>query len=104
MHEYGYLKDDMLPLRKNTAKLLYEIGLPVKILNANNTDEKVPSLADILYRKEIHGIKKADWQEFLQSDKGYDYLYSRYFLKICRIWTDSTLTVYLTQSMKKKSD
>ena len=80
MHEYGYLKDDMLPLRKNTAKLLYEIGLPVKILNSNNTDEKVPSLADILYRKEIHGIKKADWQEFLQSDKGYDYLYSRYFL------------------------
>ena len=79
MFKYGYKQDDMLPLRKNTAKLLYEIGLPVRILNAINTDEAVPSVADIIHRKELNGIKKADWQEFINSDKGFDYLYARYF-------------------------
>ena len=79
MHKYGYTWDGMLPLRKKSAKLLFEAGVPVKYLHGDDTEEAVDNTDDIVYRSGLFGIEKNEWQEFLNSDKGFDYLYARYF-------------------------
>ena len=79
MHKYGYTWDGMLPLRKKSAKLLFEVGVPVKYLHGDDTEEAVDNTDDIVYRNGLFGIEKNEWQEFLNSDKGFDYLYARYF-------------------------
>lgn len=87
MHELGYTWDGMLPLRKGTAKLLLNLGLPIVALNNNDTETKISTVEEADSHSGIFGIEKPDWNEFINSDKGKTYLTARH------LFTESTKDV-----------
>ena len=78
MHDSGYTWDGMLPLRSRMARLLFDMGLPVKQLHYEDTETEVETADDIDEHTGLFGIEKPDWQEFIESDKGKAYLSARY--------------------------
>ncbi len=78
MHDSGYTWDGMLPLRSRMARLLVDMGLPVKQLHYEDTETEVETAEDIDEHTGLFGIEKPDWQEFIESDKGKAYLSARY--------------------------
>ena len=74
MHEYGYTREDMLPLRERAAKYLAEqFSLPVYKQYQNNAAEQTKNAGDIDTFGGIFGVKKEDWQEFLKTEKAQTY-------------------------------
>ena len=74
MHEYGYTREDMLPLRERSAKYIAEqFSLPVYKLYQNNAAEQTKNAGDIDTFGGIFGVKKEDWQEFLKTEKAQTY-------------------------------
>lgn len=80
MHEYGYSWDGMLPLRKRTAQILYDLGLTVYALNGDDTETEIKAQDDLDSRNDMFGIQKPDWNAFLDTDKGREYLATRFFI------------------------
>ena len=84
MQDFGYKRNDMLPMRKHTAKLLFELGLPIKVLvpllNGKSTknDVKNKEAFEEYSYNSLYGIEKTDWQEFIESNEGKAYLSARY--------------------------
>lgn len=77
MREAGYTWDGMLPLRKNAAKRLVELGLPVVALKGDDTERKVTTTEEVERGGNLFGIEKPDWNDFVASDKGRAYLNAR---------------------------
>ena len=74
MHEYGYTRKDMLPLRERAARYLAEqFSLPVYKLYQNNAAEQATNAGDIDAFGGIFGIKREDWERFLLSEKARGY-------------------------------
>ena len=74
MHDYGYTREDMLPLRERAAKYLAEqFFLPVYKLYQNNAAEQTKNAGDIDTFGGIFGIKREDWERFLTSEKARGY-------------------------------
>ena len=74
MHDYGYTREDMLPLRERSARYLAEqFSLPVYKLYQNNAAEQTKNAGDIDTFGGIFGVKKEDWQEFLKTEKAQTY-------------------------------
>ncbi len=74
MHEYGYTREDMLPLRERAARYLAEqFSLPVYKLYQNNAAEQTKNAGDIDAFGGIFGIKREDWERFLLSEKARGY-------------------------------
>lgn len=74
MHEYGYTREDMLPLRERAAKYLAEqFSLPVYKLYRNNTAEQTKKAGEIDTFGGIFGINRKDWKRFLTSEKARGY-------------------------------
>ena len=74
MHEYGYTREDMLPLRERAARYLAEqFSLPVYKLYQNNAAEQATNAGDIDAFGGIFGIKREDWERFLLSEKARGY-------------------------------
>lgn len=74
MHEYGYTRKDMLPLRERAARYLAEqFSLPVYKLYQNNAAEQATNAGDIDAFGGIFGIKREDWERFLTSEKARGY-------------------------------
>ena len=74
MHEYGYTRKDMLPLRERAARYLAEqFSLPVYKLYQNNAAEQATNAGDIDAFGGIFGVKKEDWGRFLKTDKAKAY-------------------------------
>lgn len=78
MHDSGYTWDGMLPLRSRMARLLFDMGLPIKQLHYEDTETEVETAEDIDEHTGLFGIEKPDWQEFIESDEGKAYLSARY--------------------------
>ena len=74
MHEYGYTREDMLPLRERAARYLAEqFSLPVYKLYQNNAAEQTKNAGDIDAFGGMFGIKREDWERFLTSEKARGY-------------------------------
>lgn len=70
MHEYGYTREDMLPLRERAAKYLAEqVSLPVYKLYRNNTAEQTKNAGDIDAFGGIFGVKREEWERFITTEK-----------------------------------
>lgn len=78
MHDFGYQWDGMLPMRERTARMLFDLGLPIQLLHGEDTESEVTTKEDIEYHTGLYGIEKPDWQEFIESDEGKAYLSARY--------------------------
>ena len=55
MHDYGYTKDEMLPLHKRAAQRLWGFGLEINILSHDNTEKAVERLQYGKSRRKIFG-------------------------------------------------
>ena len=74
MHEYGYTREDMLPLRERAAKYLAEqFSPPVYKLYQNNAAEQTKKAGEIDTFGGIFGINRKDWKRFLTSEKARGY-------------------------------
>lgn len=74
MHEYGYTREDMLPLRERAARYLAEqFSLPVYKLYQNNAAEQTQNVGEIDTFGGIFGVKRKEWKRFLTSDKAKAY-------------------------------
>lgn len=74
MHDYGYTREDMLPLRERSAKYIAEqFSLPVYKLYQNNTAEQTKNAGEIDAFGGIFGVKREDWERFLTSEKARGY-------------------------------
>ena len=80
MREFGYTWDGMLPIRKNTAQMLKDIGLTVYALKGDDTESEIKEQAEINGHDGLFGVQKPDWNAFLDTDKGRSYLAARFFI------------------------
>lgn len=70
MHEYGYTREDMLPLRERAARYLAEqFSLPVYKLYQNNAAEQATNAGDIDAFGGIFGVKREKWERFITTEK-----------------------------------
>ncbi len=74
--------DSMLLIRKPTAKILVKLGLPVRTINGDNSEREVSTVKEEEKENNLFGIKNSDWKEFISSDRGRAYLYTR--LQFCQ--------------------
>ena len=77
MHAYGYTWDGMMPLTGAAAKTISKLGVTVYELTPtdNEYEVKVTELFDD--KDKLFGVEKPDWNAFIQSDKGRDYIAAR---------------------------
>ncbi len=78
MHKYGYQWDGMLPLQKETAERLLNMGVPIRALNGNDTDNPAPDLSKIEAHTGLFGVEKPDWFAWLETEKAKEYYSARY--------------------------
>lgn len=78
--EYGYTRDDMLPLRERIAEFLSErFMLPVYRLYQDNQASQTKNKSEIDSFGGIFGIKKTDWAEFLKTETARAYFGAMFF-------------------------
>ena len=62
MEEYGYTREEMLPLTKETALELFDHDLPVYLLYEDGSETSVGDRKQITGHDGIFGIEKGDWE------------------------------------------
>ena len=62
MQEYGYTKNEMLPLTKERALELFDHDLPVYLLYGDGSESTVNDRKQITEHEGMFGIEKGDWQ------------------------------------------
>lgn len=77
MHEYGYLKDDVLPLTKEGAREWHRLGERIYPLFQDGTAEDFASQEEIEQHDGIFGIKADAWSVILL-EKNEEYLEDEY--------------------------
>ena len=80
MHGYGYKWDGMLPMQKDTAEMLLKMGVPIRVLNENDTDNPAPDLAAIEAHTGLFGVEKPEWFAWLETDKAREYYSAKHVL------------------------
>ena len=93
MHDYGYKWDGMLPVRKRTAQSLRNL-VQLYALNHNDTESEVKEESDIETHHGIFGVEKPDWNEFIETKQGQEYLHARF-------WVASAAQEVLRNEMKE---
>lgn len=79
MEKYGYTKNDMYPVGKTRADILFKLGVPIYLLFSDNIAERVEKDVSIHIFKGLLGVKKDEWKDFLLTDAGATF---------CYIWED----------------
>ena len=74
MHAYGYTWDGMLPVSGTAAKTLAFCGLTLYELRSNDTEGMVDDVAVFEETDRLFGVEKPEWNDFLQSGKGKNYI------------------------------
>ena len=74
MHAYGYTWDGMLPVGGAAAKTLAFCGLTLYELRSNDTEGMVDDVAVFEETDRLFGVEKPEWNAFLQSGKGKNYI------------------------------
>ena len=74
MHAYGYTWDGMLPVSGAAAKTLAFCGLTLYELRSNDTEGMVDDVAVFEETDRLFGVEKPEWNAFLQSGKGKNYI------------------------------
>ena len=74
MHAYGYTWDGMLPVGGTAAKTLAFCGLTLYELRSNDTEGMVDDVAVFEETDRLFGVEKPEWNDFLQSGKGKNYI------------------------------
>lgn len=78
MHDYGYTKDEMLPLHKRVAQRLWGFGLEINILSHDNTEKAVERFSELTpTERTLYGIIKEVWMNYLNNEKTSPYLWAR---------------------------
>lgn len=78
--EYGYNREDMLPIRERAAEFLSErFMLPVYRLYRDNQASRTKNKSEIDSFGGIFGIKKTDWAEFLKTETARVYFGAMFF-------------------------
>lgn len=77
MHEYGYLKDDVLPLTKEGAREWHRLGERIYPLFQDGTAGDFASQEEIEQHDGIFGIKADAWSAILL-EKNEEYLEDEY--------------------------
>lgn len=78
MHDYGYTKDEMLPLHKRVAQRLWGFGLEINILSHDNTEKAVERFSELTpTERTLYGIRKEVWRNYLNNEKTSPYLWAR---------------------------
>ena len=78
MHDYGYTKDEMLPLHKRAAQRLWGFGLEINILSHDNTEKVVERFSELTPTdRTLYGIRKEVWRNYLNNEKTSPYLWAR---------------------------
>ena len=78
MHDYGYTKDEMLPLHKRAAQRLWGFGLEINILSHDNTEKAVERFSELTpTERTLYGIRKEVWRNYLNNEKTSPYLWAR---------------------------
>ena len=77
MHAYGYTWDGMLPLTGAAAKLISKLGVTVYELTPTDNEYEVKATELFDEKDKLFGVEKPDWNAFIQSDKGRDYIAAR---------------------------
>ena len=79
MHDYGYTKDDMLPLRRWEAQRLWSMGLEINTLAPDNTASVIQKYTELRpVEQTLFGIRKQVWENYLNNEKTPAYLWARY--------------------------
>ena len=79
MHDYGYTKDDMLPLRRWEAQRLWSMGLEINTLAPDNTASVIQKYTELRpVEQTLFGIRKQVWENYLNNEKKPAYLWARY--------------------------
>ena len=78
MHDYGYTKDEMLPLHKRAAQRLWGFGLEINKLTHDNTEKAVERFSELTpTERTLYGIRKEVWMNYLNNEKTSPYLWAR---------------------------
>ena len=78
MHDYGYTKDEMIPLHKRAAQRLWGFGLEINILSHDNTEKVVERFSELTpTERTLYGIRKEVWRNYLNNEKTSPYLWAR---------------------------
>ena len=77
MHAYGYTWDGMLPLTGTAAKLISKLGVTVYELTPTDNEYEVKAAELFDEKDKLFGVEKPDWNAFIQTDKGRDYIAAR---------------------------
>ena len=77
MHAYGYTWDGMLPLTGAAAKTISKLGVTVYELTPTDNEYEVKAAELFDDKDKLFGVEKPDWNAFIQSDKGRDYIAAR---------------------------
>ena len=77
MHAYGYTWDGMLPITGVAAKLISKLGVTVYELTPTDNEYEVKATELFDEKDKLFGVEKPDWNAFIQSDKGRDYIAAR---------------------------
>lgn len=86
MHDYGYTKDEMLPLHKRAAQRLWGFGLEINKLSHDNTEKAVEIFSELTpTERTLYGIRKEVWMNYLNNEKTSPYLWAR---KVYRTYQD----------------
>ena len=78
MHDYGYTKDEMLPLHKRAAQRLWGFGLEINKISHDNTEKAVERFSELTpTERTLYGIRKEVWMNYLNNEKTSPYLWAR---------------------------
>ena len=77
MHAYGYTWDGMLPITGAAAKTISKLGVTVYELTPTDNEYEVKATELFDEKDKLFGVEKPDWNAFIQSDKGRDYIAAR---------------------------
>ena len=77
MHAYGYTWDGMLPLTGTAAKTISKLGVTVYELTPTDNEYEVKATELFDEKAKLFGVEKPDWNAFIQTDKGRDYIAAR---------------------------
>ena len=77
MHAYGYTWDGMLPLTGAASKTISKLGVTVYELTPTDNEYEVKAMELFDEKDKLFGVEKPDWNAFIQSEKGRDYIAAR---------------------------
>ena len=77
MRAYGYTWDGMLPITGAAAKTISKLGITVYELTPTDNEYEVKATELFDDKDKLFGVEKPDWNAFIQSDKGRDYIAAR---------------------------